>query len=315
MNAAIDTRRDQPSGQAVSACPACGGIAATQVGAVVPGYSTFVGGKSFSHPPYCIKSCPECGLYFKSNTMGLEELPDYYARLGGDSFEHDENFPTDAILRAILASLPDGAKVLDFGCSSGRIHEGSARRLQTYGVEINAEAAELARRRGITIITEEQATGGAFGPFDLVVTADVYEHLAHPAQTLEGLAAALGAGGRLAIVTGNGDAVRTRDWMGEFWYFRPEGHFHMMSERHVQWLARRLAMQVEQLHECCHYDLPMTARLRQRVQSFAYGEFKRASSLSSVLHFVPLLNRAANWPLAPALTCTADHFVVVLRKS
>jgi len=298
----------------VEACPACGATSAADVGDEAAGFRSVVGGRTFEHPAYRIRECGTCGLYFKSRTLSAEELSDYYVRLGGDSFDSEENFPTDAAIRELLASLPDGAKVLDFGCSSGRVHRASASRLQTYGVEVNPEAAGSARRKGLRIVSEEEATGA--GPFDMIIAADVYEHLLRPVETMAKLAAALAPAGRLVLVTGNADAVTTRDWIGEFWYFRPEGHLQMASEKHVAWLVDRLSLRLEQSRPCCHYDLPFSTRIFQHAQAFAYGRFRRSprSALASLLRVLPLMKRAEHWPLAPALTCTDDHLVIVLRK-
>jgi ABC-type oligopeptide transport system ATPase subunit len=134
--------------------------------------------------------------------------------------------------------------------------------------------------------------------------------------TLRMLATLLKPGGWLAIVTGNADAIRTPDRIGEFWYFRTPAHFLMSSERHLQWLASRLDLYIDALHRCSHYNTPMKHRLRQYVQSFAYHQFRRAprGAVVAVLRSVPVVNRAEKWSSAPALTCTADHVVVVFRK-
>ncbi|MGZ5103923.1 MAG: class I SAM-dependent methyltransferase [Usitatibacter sp.] len=248
--------------------------------------------------------------------MALEDLDRYYSLFEAEGFDA-ENFPSDRILEGILHALPQGARVLDFGCSSGRLLRGFTSRLEAYGVEINPRAAKLASDRGVRITSEEEVRAGAPGPFDAIILADVYEHLVDPTEMVAMLAGKLRPGGTLAILTGNADAIRDRDWMGEFWYFRPEGHFQMASGKHMEWLADRLSLRLEQLHACSHYDIPMKVRLRQRIQSFAYGTFRRAPRgfASALMRRIPVLNRAQRWPLAPALTYTKDHFVAVMKKT
>jgi SAM-dependent methyltransferase len=304
-------------GHEVPACPACGLAGGRQIGREVAGYDTVVGAAPLRMPAYAIRCCAQCRLYFKSHTLAHEELDRYYSHFEPQGFDGSDDFPSDRILQRILSNLPPGAKVLDFGCSSGRILRRFTTRLDTYGVEINEKAAKLASERGIRITSEEEIRRGITGPFDAIILADVYEHLVNPVEMLAMLVGAMRPGGTLAILTGNADAIRTRDWIGEFWYFRPEGHFQMASEEHMTWLANRLSLRLEHLYKCSHYDIPMTARLRQFIQSFAYGHFKRSPGglVSSVLRLLPVLKRAQHWPVAPALTYTQDHFVAVMKKN
>ena len=90
----------------------------------------------------------------------------------------------------------------------------------------------------------------------------------------------------------------------------------MMSEKHARWLAERLGLRAEALLRRSHYDTPLARRAKQHLQSFAYLQFRRDPGgwLSAALRCAPGLRRAEQWKSAPALTCTADHFVAVYRK-
>ncbi len=300
----------------VAACPACDGVENAQVGRTAPAFESLAGGKVFRQPVYAIRHCPACGLYFKSNTLAIEELDEYYARLEFEAYEQDANYPTDQFLRRMLKRLPNRSKVLDFGCSTGRILEGLTNRFECFGAEVSEAAAAIARERGIRIVSEDELRAGEPHDIDAILLTDVYEHLPRPVELVEMLATLLKPGGWLAIVTGNADAIRTPDRIGEFWYFRTPAHFLMSSDRHLQWLASRLDLYIDALHRCSHYSTPMKHRLRQYVKSFAYHQFRRAprGAVAAVLRSVPVLNRAEKWSSAPALTCTADHVVAVFRK-
>ncbi len=304
------------AGHAVTACPACGGVQNAVVGGIVPAFDSPTGGRMFRQPTFSIRCCPGCGLYFKSHTLSPEELDAYYTCLEFDAYEHDGNSPTDRILHDLLNRLPAGRKILDFGCNTGGLIKELTIHHRCFGVEINAAAAAIACARGIQVITEENVRAGEQCDFDAIILADVYEHLPQPLELLTVLVKALKPGGWLAIVTGNADAVRTRDRMGEFWYFGSPGHLLMMSEQHVRWLADRLGVRVKDLYRCSHYDLPFRQRAKQHIQSFAYHQFHRnpRGLISTALRLVPVIQRAEHWPNAPALTCTADHFVAVLQK-
>lgn len=298
-------------------CPACGDTGSTPVGHEATAFDTIIGGQTFRQPAYSIRSCGRCSLYFKSHTLTSEQLSAYYARLESATFEVDANFPTDQLVREALDRLPDGSRVLDFGCSTGRILNGLTARFDCTGVEPNEHAAAIARGRGIRIISEQELRDGRSGDFDAILLADVYEHLAQPLEWLEVLATRLKPGGWLAIVTGNADAIQHKDFIGEYWYFRLPGHLLMLSERHVPWLATRIGLAVQALHRCSHYDTPAVDRIRQAVRSFAYYQFRTSprSGLTALMRLVPGIRRAERWPTAPAMMSAADHVVAILQKA
>jgi SAM-dependent methyltransferase len=297
-------------------CPACGGADSTQVGQEATAFVSVVAGHTFHQPAYTIRRCDGCDLYFKSHTLSVDRLDAYYERLESGIYEIDGNYPTDRILRHALERLADGSRVLDFGCSGGRILGDFTGRFECFGVEPNEQAADTARRRGLRVVSEEELRAGHHGDFDAIVLADVYEHLPQPLEITQMLVNRLKPNGWLAIVTGNADAVRTRPWMAEYWYFRTPGHLLMLSERHVSWLAGRLGLDVEALHRCSHYATSVRERLRQFAQSAAYYRFRETprTGLAAALRLIPYIRRAASWPTAPALTYRPDHVVALLRK-
>ena len=300
-----------------TACPACGSVCNIQIGRPASGFGATAGASVFHQPAYAIRNCVDCGLYFKSHILAPDELADYYAGLEFEAFDCGTEFPTDRLLHRKLKNMPHGSMVLDFGCSTGRILKGLTDRLDCVGVEPNEAAAAVARGRGITVISERQLRAREIRKFDAILLTDVYEHLTRPVDVLEYLTALLAPGGWLAIVTGTADAIRHRDYMAEFWYFRVLGHFQMLGDEHVRWLAARLGLVIEARHRCSHYNTPLKSRLRQYVQSLAYREFhgSRVGRLATFLRFVPLIRRAVHWSCAPALTYGEDHLVVILRKN
>ena len=303
--------------RAVRECPACSAAAYEEVGARATSFEMSVAGQVFRQPEYTIRRCARCDLYYKSHTLSEPQLDAYYAVLDSAPFEYDGDFPTDRAVARMLGKLRPGSRVLDFGCSTGRMLKDFAATLVCEGVEPNAEAAAIAGRRGIRIRSEADVRGTGVAPFDAIVLADVHEHLPRPVELLEMLASRLAPGGWLVIVTGNADAVRYRDLLSECWYFRLPGHLQMLSERHAAWLAGRLALDLEELHRCSHYETPAFERVRQSVQAWLYHQFRMAPArlVTSILRRVPRLRDAERWPTAPALTHTRDHVVVRLRNS
>jgi len=112
--------------------------------------------------------------------------------------------------RLVLAEVPAGARVLDVGCATGYLAAELTRRgCVVDGVEFDPVAAEQARQPGrcreVVVgdlespltreAVEAMAGSGASGP-DVVVCADVLEHLRDPWSVLAWLRTLLGAGGQ-----------------------------------------------------------------------------------------------------------------------
>ncbi len=107
------------------------------------------------------------------------------------------------IIRAELARLPlpTGARVLDAGCGSGR----TLRDLVTYGevsgIELNEDAAEVARARGHgeVLVGRLEALPWPDASFDLITCLDVIEHTPDDRATLAELLRVCRPGGWLLV--------------------------------------------------------------------------------------------------------------------
>ena len=87
--------------------------------------------------------------------------------------------------------IPDGSRVLDVGCSTGKFGD-ALERLKgctVVGVDVNEQDIEQAKTRITEAHVFDIASPGArerFGTFDVVVFADVIEHFPEPVQGLAG---------------------------------------------------------------------------------------------------------------------------------
>jgi cyclopropane fatty-acyl-phospholipid synthase-like methyltransferase len=110
-----------------------------------------------------------------------EQLARCYDLIDFRHWETTGLYPTEKVVLARLGQLPAGSRVLDFGCSSGRLLSNLVGRHQCIGLEINEQAAAVARAKGIQIVAaldEIQPRS-----LDAAVMVDVFEHLPRPTET------------------------------------------------------------------------------------------------------------------------------------
>jgi SAM-dependent methyltransferase len=143
--------------------------------------------------------------------------------------------------RLLLAAVPDGATVLDVGCSEGYLAAELARRgCVVYGIEgdPHAAAAARARCREVWAIDVEDAASRAAVPGDLdaIVLGDVLEHLGDPWAVLAWAASRLRDGGVAAISVPNAVhwTARREIARGRF----PLADWGTFDRTHLRWFTR-----------------------------------------------------------------------------
>ena len=173
--------------------------------------------------------------------------------------------PDDAAAK-ISSLIPRGAKVLDVGCGTGSVSEliqkMSGARL--IGVEPDAERAAAARARGLEafqgFLSEEFLR--QHGPFDVIIFADVLEHLPDPAEMVSLATKGLAPGGSIVASVPNVAHyfVRTALLRGRFDYQQ----WGIMDATHLRWFTRktlaeffeRMGLRVTALDCTVNIDLP-----------------------------------------------------------
>ena len=107
----------------------------------------------------------------------------YYPNKNND-FSYYENMRKD-----ILTHIPKDVKcLLSVGCGSGVTEaELVKRNIKVVGIEINPEAAEMARKQGLIVLEGDALEidiGQSDDSFDCLIYADVLEHLPDPVAVL-----------------------------------------------------------------------------------------------------------------------------------
>jgi SAM-dependent methyltransferase len=222
---------------------------------------------------FVMRRCSVCSLYYLSPRPAVSALdaiyPPSYANFhtatqssGGLLSKLASNFTARSISNRIqarrLAALlrghlshgrDDVLRVLDIGCGDGyslTLIKAIFPSAVTHGVEVNPEAA--ARASG-----EHRIFVGDFfsldlpGPYDLIVSSHVVEHVADPVLFMQRVRELLTPGGIAIIDTPNVDTplfhMLKRHWGG----VHAPRHWTLFSERTMRDLAERTGLDVRAL--------------------------------------------------------------------
>ncbi|MHB8245423.1 MAG: methyltransferase domain-containing protein [Acidimicrobiales bacterium] len=182
-------------------------------------------------------------IRYRAHKMGfgsgeLAFASEAYERKHGAETSH-------AVVEGWLADLP-ASKVLDLGCSGGEL----AARIRKLGHHVTGvDASELgAVREAVDEFVLADLSKGLpeqiTGPFDLVVAADVLEHVPHPEWVLRDVRGVLATGGRLIVSVPNFVHwyPRLRILFGWFDYDRrgilDAGHLRFFTRRSLERMTR-----------------------------------------------------------------------------
>jgi len=139
----------------------------------------------------------------------------------------------------LLSVIPRQSRVLDVGCGTGAITKNLQERLDLnlIGLEPNPERASAARALGLDVRTEILTPEliESLGLFDVVLFADVLEHLLDPVEILRMARAALAPGGVVVASIPNVAhwTIRWNLLRGRFDY-QPTG---LMDATHIRWFT------------------------------------------------------------------------------
>jgi methionine biosynthesis protein MetW len=140
----------------------------------------------------------------------------------------------------IAQQVPLGSRVLDVGCGAGALMDylQKRRKAVVVGIEPEHTRAETAAAQGLEVIESAFSadSAGALEPFDVVLFADVLEHLSDPHEALTVARSLLKDGGRVVASVPNVAhwTVRWNLMRGRFDY-QPSG---IMDATHLRWFTR-----------------------------------------------------------------------------
>ncbi|MBS1902655.1 MAG: methyltransferase domain-containing protein [Bacteroidetes bacterium] len=211
--------------------------------------------KRYEKRGFWMVQCNHCGLVYTNPRLTQEKISalydaDYFQGHGFDESvnyvkevnEHSgkerftlDDWDCDCIASLIASHGPsaNGAKLLEIGCGTG-VWLDKARKhgFDCHGLELSEYAAGFVRNMGIPVETKSiEDANFAEGSFDVIVMREVIEHLPHPLQSLQTVHKWLRSGGVLFMATGNYDCPERKLKGSDWFYFMPEGHLTVFSNK------------------------------------------------------------------------------------
>ncbi len=185
-------------------------------------------------------------------------------------------------------ALPPHAQVLDAGCGSGRTLEDLRRFGDVRGVELNPDAAEIARRRGFEVREGRlEELPWAEDTFDLITCLDVIEHVPDDITALEELRRVCRPGGWLLVTVPAYQALWSR-------HDEANHHYRRDSRPRLRGSAAAAGWRIEHVSSFNSLLLAPAAAVRLAQRRFGAG-----NGSTSDLDLGPAwLNDVLEWPLA-----------------
>jgi SAM-dependent methyltransferase len=170
-------------------------------------------------------ACVECGTVQQPLLPAGDELHELYRDMSDDAYLGEEpgRRATAAHLLDLIGAQVASGRLLDVGCGHGLLlDEARSRGYETVGLELSRLAARHAREAlGLEVHERPVETFVDLDGFDVVVLADVIEHLDDPVAAVDRCAGLLRPGGVLCVVTPDPSSVTARIAGRRWWGFVP----------------------------------------------------------------------------------------------
>ncbi len=230
----------------------------------------------------------------------------------------DMVFRDSSTLKAdwVLKQLPENVvkrselRVLDVGCWDGSLLSGLPGSWIRHGVELNHEAALVAKLRGLTVFAEPlESVCLRYKSYDLVLMMDVVEHLEDPLAAFRKVSEVLVPGGYLFALTGNCVSIATRFFKGDWYYFNYPEHVTFFSPLSFQVALNRVGIDFVSMTKRSHHASSLLSTFKKIGGRLFSKPMEGTPSLPA-----PFLKRKWLKLTASRILRNRDHLVVLGRK-
>jgi SAM-dependent methyltransferase len=170
-------------------------------------------------------ACVECGTVQQPELPAGTELHELYRDMRDDAYLAEETGrrATAAHLLDLVGAHVSSGRLLDVGCGHGLLLDEARRRgFDVVGLELSRSAARHAREvLGLDVREVPLEEFGVWDGFDVVVLADVPEHLDDPVAAVQRCARLLRPDGALCVVTPDPSSLTARVAGRRWWGYLP----------------------------------------------------------------------------------------------
>ncbi|MBW0003934.1 MAG: class I SAM-dependent methyltransferase [Hyphomicrobiales bacterium] len=176
----------------------------------------------------------------------------------------DDPYEVAGMLRSLM---PEHARVLDVGCGTGSVTlvANKDKGNRVFAIEPDADRSGIARSRGVEVFQGflDREFISQRGPFDVVMFADVLEHLAAPDEMLQLAMTALEKDGLVLASVPNVAhwSVRLKLLFGRFNYAETgicdATHLRWFTQRTIRDLFNNTGFEITSRGYTCGFSLPV----------------------------------------------------------
>lgn len=191
---------------------------------------------------HLIYKCTNCGFGYTSK---LSAQSGEYHR--DETYIQEEELFSNIFNRRVkeITKFLKTGKVLEIGCSTGLMLSIFQKKgFNVKGVEISKKAAELAKTRGLEIITQPFEKIKFNEKFDLIILNHTLEHLENPLKILEKSKTLLNPKGYLLIDLPNFDSPNAKLFKKRWQHLLPEEHLWHFTQKSYEVLFKKLDFKI-----------------------------------------------------------------------
>lgn len=255
--------------------------------------------------------CLRCFLKFRFPVQDAVAYQALYDNTSTSSWTADiPRRDWDKIVGYVLAHLPQGGRILDFGCNNGALLRRFGPEFEKHGVEINRMAAAVAAKDASARVWHSLEALPDDARFDIIVAADVVEHVANPGSLIDHLATRVADGGALVITTGDADCALWEKFGANWWYCAFPEHISFVSRR---WFAHQPSAADFTVSRCENFrysTLPPVSYVVSLACAYFFGMAPKL--FLSLRNGVRALLRREGGVSVPGVGVGADHLFIVL---